>query len=155
MSVAIRLRRDGAKNKPYYRIVVADKRSPRDGKFIELIGTYNPRVADKDALGVNSTVKLERADYWLGQGAQPSDTVRSILKKARVKAVQAEKDLVAKAAEDKIAAEAAAKEKAEKPVAAAPEKKAEKKQKGAHAKPAAETPAAAPTPAATPAPAAS
>lgn len=77
MAVKIRLRRVGTKNVPIYRIVVADGRSPRDGRFIENIGTYDPRKA-KD----NFTVDLERAAYWVGKGAQPSDTVRSILKKA-------------------------------------------------------------------------
>jgi small subunit ribosomal protein S16 len=81
MAVTIRLRRDGAKNSPYYRIVVADKHSPRDGKFLELIGTYDPKKKSD-----NSTVKLDRADHWLKQGAQPSDTVRSLLKRAREKA---------------------------------------------------------------------
>lgn len=77
MPVRIRLRRVGTKNVPVYRIVVADGRSPRDGRFIENIGTYDPQKA-KD----NFTVKLDRAKYWVSKGAQPSDTVRSILKKA-------------------------------------------------------------------------
>ena len=77
MAVRIRLRRVGTKNVPSYRIVVADGRSPRDGRFIENLGTYDPRKAD-----VNFKVDLERARYWIQKGAQPSDTVRSILKKA-------------------------------------------------------------------------
>lgn len=77
MSVKIRLRRVGTKNVPCYRIVVADARSPRDGRFIENIGTYDPRKSDK-TFGVD----LERAKYWIQKGAQPSETVRSILKKA-------------------------------------------------------------------------
>lgn len=77
MAVAIRLRREGTKNMPYYRIVVADSRSPRDGKFIEKLGTYDPKKK-----GVNYTVNLDRAKYWVSKGAVPSDTVRSILKKA-------------------------------------------------------------------------
>lgn len=81
MAVTIRLRRDGAKNSPYYRIVVADKRSPRDGKFLELIGTYDPKKKEN-----NSSVKLDRADHWIKRGALPSDTVRSLIKKARAKA---------------------------------------------------------------------
>src|SRR5437879_11028238 len=76
MAVSIRLRREGAKNRPYYKIAVADSRSPRDGKFIEIIGTYDPKKPDH-----NSTLKLDRAEYWLAQGAQPSDTVRSLIKK--------------------------------------------------------------------------
>jgi small subunit ribosomal protein S16 len=67
----------GTKNVPAYRIVVADGRSPRDGRFIENIGTYDPRKAND-----NFKVDLERAKQWIQKGAQPSDTVRSILKKA-------------------------------------------------------------------------
>jgi len=78
MAVAIRLRREGSLNHPYYKVVVADQRSPRDGKFIEIIGTYDPKKA-----GENSTIDLARADYWVNCGARPSDTVRSIIKKAR------------------------------------------------------------------------
>jgi small subunit ribosomal protein S16 len=82
--VRIRLRRDGAKNSPYYRIVVADGRSPRDGKFIELIGTYDPKQA-----GENYKIDLGRADYWIEHGAQPSETVASIIKKTRRAATKA------------------------------------------------------------------
>jgi small subunit ribosomal protein S16 len=77
VAVKIRLRRVGTKNVPSFRIVVADGRSPRDGRFIENIGTYNPKKA-KD----NFKVDVERAKFWMQKGAQPSDTVRSILKKA-------------------------------------------------------------------------
>jgi small subunit ribosomal protein S16 len=76
MPVSIRLRREGALNRPYYKVVVADSRSPRDGKFIEIIGTYDPKKP-----GHNSTLKLDRAEYWISKGAQPSDTVRSLIKK--------------------------------------------------------------------------
>ena len=76
MAVAIRLRREGALNRPYFKVVVADKRSPRDGKFIEIVGTYDPKKR-----GMNSTLKLERIEYWISKGAQPSDTVRSLIKK--------------------------------------------------------------------------
>lgn len=76
MAVSIRLRREGAKNRPYYKVVVADSRSPRDGKFIEIIGTYDPKKP-----GYNSTLKLDRAEYWISKGAQASDTVRSLIKK--------------------------------------------------------------------------
>jgi small subunit ribosomal protein S16 len=82
MAVSIRLRREGAKNRPFYRVVVADKRSPRDGKFIEVIGNYDPRKT-----GENYELNLDRADYWVKNGAQPSDTVASIIKKARKKIV--------------------------------------------------------------------
>ena len=78
MSVKIRMKRVGAKNKPVFRIVVADGRSPRDGKFIEELGTYQPRKK-----GENFTLDLDRAKYWLSKGAQPSDTVASFLKKAK------------------------------------------------------------------------
>ena len=80
MSVRIRLKKFGPKNKPTYRIVVADKRDARDGRFIEEIGTYNPKLK-----GENFKVKLDRADHWIKVGAQPSNTVRSLLKKARKK----------------------------------------------------------------------
>lgn len=79
MPVRIRLRRVGTKNVPVYRIVVADGRSPRDGRFIENIGTYDPKKVEN-----NFSVNLDRAQFWIKQGAQPSDTVRSILKKAKV-----------------------------------------------------------------------
>ncbi|MEI8234616.1 MAG: 30S ribosomal protein S16 [Verrucomicrobiota bacterium] len=78
MAVSIRLRREGALNNPYYRIVVADSRGPRDGKFIEHIGNYDPKKTEN---GVQ--IDLSRVDYWLGVGAQPSDTVRSFIKNAR------------------------------------------------------------------------
>jgi small subunit ribosomal protein S16 len=77
--VKIRLRRLGAKKAPFYRIVVADSRYPRDGRFIEEIGTYNP-LANPAEIKIDS----ERAQQWIKNGAQPTDTVRSILKKANV-----------------------------------------------------------------------
>jgi small subunit ribosomal protein S16 len=84
MAVSIRLRREGSKNRPYYRVVVADSRSPRDGKFVEILGTYDPKLT-----GQNSSFSLERAEYWISKGARPSDTVRSLIKKQR-KTVAAE-----------------------------------------------------------------
>jgi small subunit ribosomal protein S16 len=81
MAVSIRLRREGAKNRPYYKVVVADRRSPRDGKFIETIGTYDPKKP-----GHNSTLNIDRAEYWISKGAQPSDTVRSLIKKNKATA---------------------------------------------------------------------
>jgi small subunit ribosomal protein S16 len=78
MAVSIRLRREGSLNNPYYKVVVADQRSPRDGKFLEIIGNYDPKKE-----GANANVDLTRADYWISKGAQPSDTVRSIIKKLR------------------------------------------------------------------------
>ena len=77
--VKIRLRRMGAKKAPFYRIVVADSRSPRDGRCIEEIGTYNPLLETE-----NITVDVERAQTWIKNGAQPTDTVRGLLKKAGV-----------------------------------------------------------------------
>ena len=74
--VKIRLRRMGAKKAPFYRIVVADSRSPRDGRFIEELGTYDP-----SAEGNKIKVDMERAKYWIANGAQPTDTVRGLLKK--------------------------------------------------------------------------
>jgi small subunit ribosomal protein S16 len=75
--VKIRLRRMGAKKTPYYRIVVADSRAPRDGRCIEEIGTYNPLTNPSTI-----TVDAERAQYWVKNGAQPTDTVKALLKKA-------------------------------------------------------------------------
>ena len=77
--VKIRLRRVGRKNAPFYRILVADSQSPRDGKFIEIIGQYAPRQSE-GSLNVDEA----RANYWLDQGAQPTDTVRSLLRRAGV-----------------------------------------------------------------------
>ena len=89
MAVAIRLRREGARNHPFYRIAVADQRSPRDGKVIELIGHYDPKQA-----GDNYKIDLSRAEYWLSVGARPSQTVQSFITKAR-KAVVAEPEVAA------------------------------------------------------------
>ena len=77
--VKIRLRRMGAKKAPFYRIVVAESRSPRDGRCIEEIGTYNPLVESN-----NITIDAEKAQTWIKNGAQPTDTVRGLLKKAGV-----------------------------------------------------------------------
>lgn len=77
--VKIRLRRVGRKKLPVYRIIVADSQSPRDGKFIEIIGQYAPRLGEGGL-----QVSEERANYWLGVGAQPTDTVRSLLRRAGV-----------------------------------------------------------------------
>ena len=85
MAVSIRLRREGTKNRPYYIVVVADKRSPRDGKFIEIIGAYDPKKP-----GHNSTLNIDRVEYWISKGAQPSDTVRSLIKKNKKATATAE-----------------------------------------------------------------
>lgn len=76
--VALRLTRKGSKDRPYYKIVAIDSRDRRDGRPIEQVGTYNPMEE-----GVNYTVDLEKVDKWLGNGAQPSETVNSIIRKAR------------------------------------------------------------------------
>jgi small subunit ribosomal protein S16 len=76
MAVRIRLKRIGKKKRPYYRVVVADSRFPRDGRFIEELGVYDPLVTP-----VVFNVDLERVKYWLGNGAQPTDTVKALLKK--------------------------------------------------------------------------
>jgi small subunit ribosomal protein S16 len=79
MSVKIRLARHGAKKRPFYRIVIADNESPRDGKFLENVGTYDP-VADPAKVSLNQ----ERIKHWIGQGAIPTDTVKNLLKKQGV-----------------------------------------------------------------------
>lgn len=77
--VAIRLTRIGSKKRPYYRIVVIDKRRARNGRFLEVLGQYNP-IANPVQMEINS----ERAQYWLSKGAEPSETVRSILRKKEI-----------------------------------------------------------------------
>ena len=85
MAVKIRLTRLGRKKKPFYRIVVANSEAPRDGKFLEVVGTYDPL---KDPVELN--LKQDKLQYWLDQGAQPTDTVRSLLKKIEAEAPAAE-----------------------------------------------------------------
>lgn len=84
MAVRIRMKRIGTTNTPVYRIVVTDSRSPRDGRFIEELGTYHPRKKEK-----NVQLDVERAQYWIERGAQPTETVSSFLKKAKRTAVAA------------------------------------------------------------------
>jgi small subunit ribosomal protein S16 len=91
MAVKIRLRRAGRKKQPTYRIVVADSRSPRDGKFIEIIGQYAPRTGDQPL-----NLKQDRVNYWLDSGAQPTDTVRSLLRKAGILKARHEARLASK-----------------------------------------------------------
>ena len=79
MAVKIRLKRIGAKKAPFYRVVVADERSPRDGKFIEEIGYYNPLTNPADI-----KINVEKATKWLNNGAQPTETVRTLLKKTEI-----------------------------------------------------------------------
>jgi small subunit ribosomal protein S16 len=83
MSVSIRLSRGGSKKRPYYRVVVSNSRSPRDGKYLEQVGTYNPLLAKDDANRVRLTE--DRVRYWLGVGAQPTDRVARMLDKAGIK----------------------------------------------------------------------
>jgi len=78
VAVAIRMKRMGRKNRAYYRICATDRRSPRDGRVIEELGTYDPAVPDTDA---RCTLDAARVDYWLSVGAQPSDAVRVLIKK--------------------------------------------------------------------------
>ncbi|PYK31995.1 MAG: 30S ribosomal protein S16 [Verrucomicrobia bacterium] len=137
MSVAIRLRREGALNRPYFKVVVADKRSPRDGKFIEIVGTYDPKKP-----GMNSTLKLDRIEHWISKGAQPSDTVRSLIKKNKNPEAAAKKMAA-------IEAKKAAKPQAAPKTEAAPA--AEPVAAKAEAAPAAEAPAPQPTEASAPA----
>ncbi len=91
MAVKIRLRRTGAKHQPSYRLVVADSRSPRDGRFLEVIGHYNPRrhdAAGNPELYIDPT----RALYWLDQGAETTETSRSLLKRARILELRHDRD---------------------------------------------------------------
>jgi small subunit ribosomal protein S16 len=83
MAVKIRLARHGAKKKPYYRIVITESESPRDGKFLENVGTYDPKHDP-----VRCTLKPERLRYWLGKGAIPTNTVKTLLKKEGVLAAK-------------------------------------------------------------------
>ena len=79
MGVKIRLARHGTKKRPFYRVVVADSESPRDGKFLEVVGTYNPLTDPADV-----SLKGERIKYWIDQGALPTNTVKSLLKKENI-----------------------------------------------------------------------
>jgi small subunit ribosomal protein S16 len=80
MAVRIRLARHGAKKRPFYRVVVADGESPRDGKFLEIVGTYNP-VTDPAEI----SFKSDRVKYWMDQGATPTNTVKNLIKKEGIK----------------------------------------------------------------------
>lgn len=84
MAVSLRLNRKGTKDRPYYKIVAVDSRKRRDGRYIEQLGTYDPLVE-----GTNFTIDLTMADKWLGVGAKPSETVNSIIRKARTAAATA------------------------------------------------------------------
>ncbi|MEJ1159782.1 30S ribosomal protein S16 [Prosthecomicrobium sp. N25] len=109
MSLKIRLARGGTKKRPYYRIVVADARSPRDGRFIEKVGTYNPMLAKDSAERV--TLVTERLQHWLSVGAQPTDRVLRFLSDAGLATREAhnnpEKAVPGKKAQERAAAKAA------------------------------------------------
>ena len=138
MAIALRLSRGGAKKRPYYRIVAADSRSPRDGKYLEQVGTYNPLLA-KDS---DERVKLneDRVRYWLGVGAKPSDRVLRFLDAAGIQERAARNN--PQKAEPGEKAKERAEEKAEKLKEAEEAKKAaEEEAKAAAAAPAEETPA--------------
>jgi len=111
-------------NRPYFKVVVTDTRSPRDGKFIEIVGTYDPKKA-----GQNSTLKLDRIEHWISKGAQPSDTVRSLIKKTKNPEAAAKKAaaVAAKkaASAPKATTEALTAEQSATPAPAAPEPTAE------------------------------
>ena len=156
MAISLRLSRGGAKKRPYYRIVAADSRSPRDGKFLEQIGTYNPMLAKDDANRVR--LNEDRIRYWLGVGAQPTDRVARFLDVAGIKerparnnpkkgepgeaAKQRAEDKAAKLAEAEEAAKAAAEEAAAAAAAPAEEAPAEEAPAAEEAAPAEEAPAA-------------
>ena len=110
MAVKIRLRRMGSRNAAFYRVIVQDARRAPTGRFIETIGWYDPKQE-----GINFSLNLDRADYWLGNGAQPSDTAASLIKKARTLPVEqavagevTEEDIPVEAVEAEAAAEEAA-----------------------------------------------
>ncbi len=82
MAVKIRLARRGAKKRPYYKVVVSDARSPRDGKFIEIIGSYNPLLSSTDATRI--VIEADKAKKWLSTGAQPTEVVAKLFKKLNI-----------------------------------------------------------------------
>lgn len=84
MAVKLRLTRRGAKKKPFYRIVAADSEAPRDGRFLDIVGTYDPNYDPATVV-----LKNDKIDYWLGQGATPTETVANIIKKARKASAEA------------------------------------------------------------------
>ncbi|MGB3165700.1 MAG: 30S ribosomal protein S16 [Alteraurantiacibacter sp.] len=133
MAIAIRLSRGGAKKRPYYRIVAADSRRARDGKYLEQLGTYNPMLAKDDENRVN--LNEERIQYWLGVGAQPSDRVSRFLDAAGIR------ERAAKNNPKKGEPGEAAKERAEEKAAKAAEAEEAKKAAEEEAKAEAEKPA--------------
>ena len=136
MAIALRLSRGGAKKRPYYRIVAADNRSPRDGKYLEQIGIYNPLLAKDD----EGRVKLDedRARYWLGVGAQPSDRVARFLDAAGIRE-RAARNNPQRAEPGEKAKERAEEREAKQAEAAEAAKAAEEEAKAEAEKPAVET----------------
>ncbi|MCK4577032.1 30S ribosomal protein S16 [candidate division WOR-3 bacterium] len=121
MAVKIRLRRIGSKKKPFYRIVVADSRSPRDGKFIEIIGHYNPR-SENDLV-----LNLEKAEEWQKKGAQPTNTVECLIKRLKKQQVKEKKEPKKKEKEEEKPKTKKVEAKKKKIEKKEPEKKEEKK----------------------------
>lgn len=101
--VRLRLQRHGSKKRPVYRVVAADQRSPRDGRYRELVGTYDPR---REPIMVN--LKMERVDYWLSVGAQPTRTVKDLIRKVRKGTTISIEDASQKAKEARLASQKAA-----------------------------------------------
>ncbi len=91
--VVIRMARGGAKNRPFYNIVVADSRSPRDGRFIERIGFYNPKAAENEP---KYRLALDRVAHWVGAGAQPSDAVKKLIRRGKAEAAGKQPEAAAK-----------------------------------------------------------
>ena len=133
MAIALRLSRGGAKKRPYYRIVAADSRKPRDGKYLEQIGTYNPLLAKDDDKRIQ--LNEDRARYWLGVGAQPSDRVARFLDAAGIR------ERAARSNPNKAEPGEKAKERAEEKAAKVAEAEEAKKAAEEEAKAAAEAPA--------------
>ena len=133
MAIALRLSRGGAKKRPYYRIVAADSRKPRDGKYLEQIGTYNPLLAKDDDKRIQ--LNEDRARYWLGVGAQPSDRVARFLDAAGIR------ERAARSNPNKAEPGERAKERAEEKAAKVAEAEEAKKAAEEEAKAAAEAPA--------------
>lgn len=138
MAMKIRLARGGSKKRPFYRVVAADSRMPRDGRYVEKLGTYNPLLAKDNAERVQ--LNMERVNYWLGEGAQPTERVVRFLEAAGVMEKTERNNPIkakpGKKAQDRVEEKAAAKVAAEEAAAAAKVAAAE-----AAAAPAAEAPA--------------
>jgi small subunit ribosomal protein S16 len=144
MSVSLRLARGGSKKRPYYKIVVANSRSPRDGKYLEQVGTYNPLLAKDDENRVRLTE--DRVRYWIGVGAQPTDRVARMLDKAGIKeraaTLNPQKAEPGKKAKDRAEEKAEKQREAEEAAAAAAAAPVEEAPAAEEAAPEAEAPAA-------------